>query len=305
MSQLYTRPVIAAFDTSPNAAAALEMAATEASASGVELLVIHAYPWPVLYASLANVPYSAKEWTPAPETVRLVEAATAKVRARYPDLPVHVSVRAGAGSDVLVTASADASLVVLGARGSGGLAGVLTGSVLAGVAAHARCPVLVARGPCGAPPVAGEVCVGVDGSPSSLGALRFAATWAAERRTSVRALYAVGMDALDEPAPELGLHTPAEARLMAWIEECELAHLGVQVTAVVVHRSPTDALLAASGTGRLLVVGSRHRGELRSIALGSVGHALVRRSTCPVVVVHGWSDNSTPAHTELVVPAAD
>src|SRR3982074_2088723 len=54
------------------------MAAREASASGVELLVIHAYPWPVLYASLANVPYSAKEWTPAPETVRLGEAATAE-----------------------------------------------------------------------------------------------------------------------------------------------------------------------------------------------------------------------------------
>ena len=295
MNELYSRPVIAAFDPSPSAAAAMEMAAMEASASGVALLVIHAYPWPVLYASLTNVPYRAGDWTPAPETVRLVEAATAKVRARFPDLPVSVSVRAGSGSDVLVAASADASLIVLGARGSGGLAGLLTGSVLARVAAHARCPVLVARGVPRAAFPAGDVCVGVDGSASSLGALRFAATWAAKRRASVRAISATSAD---EPGQLLA----ARATLEDWIDACHLDGLGVRVEPFVVPGSATDALLAASGTARLVVVGSRHRGGLRSIALGSVGHALVRRAACPVTVVHGWTDAPTPTHNGLVVP---
>ncbi len=297
MSALYSRPVIAAFDPSPSAATALEIAAAEAAASGVGLLVIHAYPWPVLYASLANVPYQADDWTPAPETVRLVEAATAKLRARFPDLPVTVSVRAGSGSDVLLAASADASLVVLGARGSGGLAGVLTGSVLARVAAHAQCPVLVVRGVPAAALPAGDVSVGVDGSTSSLGALRFAAIWAAKHGTSLRAIYAAGAD-------EPGHLMAAGSKLAEWIDTFRLNGLSVRIDPVVVPGSATDALLDASRTARLVVVGSRHRGELRSIALGSVGHALVRRSACPVTVVHGWTDASTPAHTAHVVPRA-
>jgi hypothetical protein len=55
------------------------------------------------------------------------------------------------------------------------------------------------------------------------------------------------------------------------------------------------------------VVGSRHRGELASIALGSVGHTLIRRRTVPVAVVHGWDPDSTetlPAAQQVAATAA-
>jgi nucleotide-binding universal stress UspA family protein len=191
-----------------------------------------------------------------------------------------------------VEASADASLVVVGGRGVGGLAGLLAGSVAPYVASHARCPVIVAREGQTTVAAGGHVSVGVDGTPSSLKAFRFACEWARRRGAEVEALHAVDPDSFDEPVPEFDLRTPAEVRLDGWVDAVRPDFPAVHVRPVVVRASATDALMAASRSARLVVVGSRHRGEIASLALGSVGHGLIRRSACPVAVVHGVSTGS-------------
>jgi nucleotide-binding universal stress UspA family protein len=285
MDEMGAGPVVVGFDTSPAAARAMDVAAGEAASAGVALRVVHAYAWPILYASLANIPFAAEEWRPSPDAVAAVRAAAARFERTHPGLPVSVSVPVGRGGEHLVAASARASLLVVGATGARNLSGVLTGSVTPYVTTHAHCPVMVVRDAVGAGRRPGDVCVGVDGTPSSLDALRFAAAWAGRWGTTVRALYAVGPGSFDEPAPEYGGHTLAETRLHDWVSEA----LGpqAQVDTAVVRRSPAEALVAASGGARLVVVGSRHRGELARMVLGSVGHALVRRSACPVVIVPG------------------
>lgn len=52
----------------------------------------------------------------------------------------------GFARTILIEASKDADLLVLGPRGHGGFAGLLLGSVTSACVAHAHCPVLVARG---------------------------------------------------------------------------------------------------------------------------------------------------------------
>ncbi|MBX7553274.1 universal stress protein [Streptomyces sp. tea 10] len=51
------------------------------------------------------------------------------------------------------------------------------------------------------------------------------------------------------------------------------------------HESPVLALARASDRSDLLVVGSRGRGGFRELALGSVSHALLQYSMCPMAVI--------------------
>lgn len=50
-------------------------------------------------------------------------------------------------------------------------------------------------------------------------------------------------------------------------------------------RDPAQALIERSEGADLLVVGSRGRGALRSVLLGSVSHRCVHHAACPVVIV--------------------
>lgn len=66
-------------------------------------------------------------------------------RDSFPDVPVSTEVLAGNPAAVLVEASRDAQLVVVGSRGRGGLRGTLLGSVSQQLIQHAHCPVVVTR----------------------------------------------------------------------------------------------------------------------------------------------------------------
>jgi nucleotide-binding universal stress UspA family protein len=82
----------------------------------------------------------------------------------------------GWAAPVLIDASQNADLLLVGSRGRGGFAGMLLGSVSRHCAAHAHCPVVVVRGGHDSTVERRRrIVVGVDGSPSS----RRAPEWAA------------------------------------------------------------------------------------------------------------------------------
>ena len=60
----------------------------------------------------------------------------------------------------------------------------------------------------------------------------------------------------------------------------------VRVTREVIHSlDPAGTLLELSRHAQLVVVGSRGRGGITRLLLGSVSQALVNRGSCPVAVV--------------------
>ena len=73
---------------------------------------------------------------------QIVEQAKSEISETAPEVAVNVVT--GDAAQELISASHDADLVVVGSRGSGGLAWLL-GSVSSKVAHHAACPVVIIR----------------------------------------------------------------------------------------------------------------------------------------------------------------
>jgi nucleotide-binding universal stress UspA family protein len=132
------------------------------------------------------------------------------------------------------------------------------------------------------------VVVGVDEATGSEAAVGFAFEAAAARGVPLVAVHAY---AALVNAPTLGRlidwNVIAEdeqqrlaGHLAGWIEKCP----EVPVEQVPVVDRPVHQLLALSETAQLVVVGSRGRGQLTGLLLGSVSNALMHKAACPVAV---------------------
>jgi nucleotide-binding universal stress UspA family protein len=77
------------------------------------------------------------------EAEDLATSQVVRVLGPSPDVPLDFYVRDGRAAEIILEASRDATLVVVGSRGRGGFTGLLLGSVSSQVAHHARCPVTI------------------------------------------------------------------------------------------------------------------------------------------------------------------
>jgi nucleotide-binding universal stress UspA family protein len=137
----------------------------------------------------------------------------------------------------------------------------------------------------------GRVVVGVDGSRYAANAADWAADEAAERGAALYLVYAFDLDpgsALIGPVGEPA-RDPARAARVRVLAETErrvrAAHPDLPMVSELVHRGPAAALIDASRSADLLVVGTRGRGGFAGLALGSVVLRVVAHSHCPVVVL--------------------
>lgn len=281
------RPVVVGIDGSPSALRAVRWAATEAARRRVGLRVVTAFAWTADHV-VGHAGLGERYRDQMLEVARYEVAAAAEAaNAAEPDLDVMPQVEVGAPIGVLGTEARRAQLVVLGDRGLGGLTGVLVGSVAVALAAHAACPVVVVRGDrSGAD---GAVAVGIDGSPVSEAALSFAFDAAAARGAELVAVHswwptmfdnALG-PMMDWDAVAVEESAVLAERLAGWGQK----YPQVAVRRVIVRDAPARALVEASKSAQLVVVGSRGRGNATGLMLGSVSHGVLHGAHCPVAVV--------------------
>ncbi|WP_225848840.1 universal stress protein [Streptomyces sp. HPF1205] len=149
-----TGPVLLGVDGSPAAQDAVAFAFDEASLRGTGLVALHAWTtWNVPVPQPPEdpaAPYAYGSGMLAQDEERLLAEAVAGCAERYPHVRVERRPLRAATRPALIDASRDAQLLVVGARGRGGFAGLLLGSVSQAVLHHAHCPVAVVRGAAGA-----------------------------------------------------------------------------------------------------------------------------------------------------------
>jgi nucleotide-binding universal stress UspA family protein len=278
--------VVLGYDGSDFSMQALSWALDECELRGLPLTITHAWRWPYgeaaekvklqLYKAARHVLYHG--------------ADCARSSATQSDLSADLY--EGSAAERSVELSAGADLVVVGSRGLGALARYMVGSVTAYVAAHARAPVIIVRGPGPARGAVerGPVVLGVSPTTPDV-ALDFAFEEAVLRQLQLVAVHAVHQPVMAwgvsaPPVPDFEALTWAgqeqlEERLAPWLDR----HPEVRVEARAVCASAKETLRNASAQASLLVVGaerSRHHGHL-----GTVVRAMVEHAPCPVAVVPG------------------
>lgn len=134
-----------------------------------------------------------------------------------------------------------------------------------------------------------RLVVGVDGSPSSHAALRWAVRYAGLIGAEVDAVAAWDLPgARNWSAPAVDTEFDEEQAERGLVEEVRevLGDSGTsQVHERLVRGDPVDVLLDAAEGAEALVVGSRGRGGFRRALLGSVSHQCAIHARCPVVIV--------------------
>jgi len=134
------------------------------------------------------------------------------------------------------------------------------------------------------------IVVGVDGSPGSIAALRWAVREASTRGLAVHAVTAweFPVESTFGDMRTVGDFHPvvaAEKILVSALADVGIAADNESVTTAPVEGHPAEVLMQLAEGAQLLVVGSRGHGRIFGALLGSISHYVAAHAACPVVVI--------------------
>lgn len=293
MNAMTSGAVVVGLDRSDNSRAGVEYAAELANRRHLPLRLVHTYESNP-YVGTPSIGWTADvDGAVLKSAQHLVDDAVEVLASVYPDLVIDYRLTAGDPTETLLEQSQTAQTIVVGSRGTGGFADLLIGSTALHVAAHAACPVIAVPYPADGDDVARHgVVVGVDRSDVSEAAVGYAFEMAAEVGETVTAIRAwhdptrTGVGRMPLVYDRAEVVREESTALAESISSWQLKFPDVKVEQQVVLGHPVPALVSHATGARLLVVGCRGRGALRSLVLGSVSHGVLHHATGPVAVVH-------------------
>ncbi|WP_017601485.1 universal stress protein [Nocardiopsis lucentensis] len=296
----HTPQVIVGVDGSENGRAALEWAAVEAGRRGTPLTIVYALGMPLVVTAYGGPVRFPPTDEISGQATQVLERAVEYARAIAPSVTVRTLTAMEEAPLAILRQAHPGDLIVVGTRGMGSVASMFAGSVSVRLSGHAPCPVVVVPvGDAGKPASTSlnRVVVGVDGSANSHRALRLAVDLAKEDDGEVvvvnswevafpydpvslaAAGYQLQDDVLDQKSQEL------VAEALADVLDEQREDTEVRVSVVRTQSNPVDALIEAARGADAIVVGSRGRGSVRGLLLGSVSQGLLHHSPVPVVVL--------------------
>jgi nucleotide-binding universal stress UspA family protein len=293
-------------DGSEESLLAVEWAAMEARRRSCPLRIVSAP------AAMPRV----RAYHASPETVatalrgicaRALEAGVARSEEVAPGLRVATGILSGPPALAVARSGADASMLVVGARGTGGFTAMILGSVSRYAATRAPCPVVVVRQETMA--VHREIAVGIRDPHNADGTLAFAFEEAARRGADLVAVHAwywfpsalhtegnaVGAGTQLPPADPAQISAEAVNTLTATLDGWRDKYPDVRVRPDVIRGHPGRVLASYSARADLVVLG-RHGSvsgpgsagvprDPGGPGVGSIVYAVLDHAHGPVAIV--------------------
>ncbi|MGW4209290.1 universal stress protein [Lentzea sp. NPDC004789] len=144
MSEKESRPVVVGVDGSPAARAALRWAVEDARRRGCRVDAVSAWH-PDYGVMIGPLPAEVMMSMPPQELEAVARKALDAAVEGFDGVDIRPVLVEGDPRDVLVEASQEAELLVVGNRGHGTIVGAILGSVSSYCVHHASCPVVVVR----------------------------------------------------------------------------------------------------------------------------------------------------------------
>lgn len=224
---------------------AVRWAASHAAAVGGSLHLVHAFVWTELDVNIDPISGMAGSGFRGAAHA-LIQDAVAIIRESHPELPVTSEIIDGNTVPVLVEASEESDLLVLGGRGLGRLMTLIVGSKSLALASRAHCPVVVVRGA-----IDGTGPIGLVHNES--------ATEVVTRAADLAAAYGRDIHLIVRPET-----TSAQAQevLAGVAQRVAMTHPSVFVRDVTIAASenPRELVRASEGTCLMMVAGERSSG---------------------------------------------
>ena len=151
MADMTHGPILVGVDGSEASVTALRYAGKLAEAMHATLRAVITWEYPDF-----GVAYPATEWEPDANAAAVLSTAITKAFGSTPPPRLRKDVVQGPAAPTLIDESEHARMLVVGARGAGGFARLLLGSVSEACTRHAHCPVLVVRDPTAQLPAANQ-----------------------------------------------------------------------------------------------------------------------------------------------------
>lgn len=278
-------PVVVAVDGSEESMRATEWAAREAVRRTAALRIVSA-PAPPPRMQTPHVAATTVTNALRGMAAQSLSLAIERAGEVAQGLAIETDLLSGPPALAVTESGADASMLVVGARGAGGFGAMMLGSVSRYAATHASCPVVVVREDVTA--VHREVAVGIRDPEDSECALDFAFEEASLRKAELLVVHAwhwfpPGFRASEEPVFDPGLISATAQRqirdmLAAWHDK----YPAVKVISDVVHAHPARVLASLSARADLVVLG-KHTAP--GPVVGSIQNVVLNHAHGSVAIV--------------------
>ena len=259
---MLAKPIIVGTDGSAQSRHAAGWAARQAALCGAPLLIVSVIS---VRRQASRVMLTGDTTGVTREMAERALAETARcAQQAAPGLTVGTLLLTGAPALELTRQGQNASMLVIGCRGAGGLAAAGAGSVSRHLAAHAPCPVVIYTGQ---PPHRRPlITVGFGEHDESEAAIGFAFEEAARRGAGLLAVQSAGW-----PGPA-GADRDALGRLHELLDPWRRKYPDVHAREQIIQAGASQALADMTATASLLVLGSPdpHPG---SVSLTVLDHA--------------------------------